>query len=278
MEFSAEPFKIKVVEPLKMNTRDQRAELISSVGFNVFNLPAESILIDLLTDSGASGMSDSQWAALSGGDESYAGSRNHYNFERTVREIFGYRRIVPTHQGSMAENLLILIEGFPTYGGLAGRDLEAMSLGLREVLDEDYMRFRISRIRYLGDELDRSGIPIVKRTGGHAVYVNAKDFVPHIPQHQFPGQALVVALHREAGIRAVVMFAHRDPDTGDTVYPEIEPVRLAVPRRVYTSMHMKYVAESIATIYEKRHEIKGLRVVKEPPDVRHFTAQLEEVV
>jgi tryptophanase len=457
MEFPAEPFKIKVVEPLKMNTREQRAELISSVGFNVFNLPAESILIDLLTDSGTSAMSDSQWAGLSQGDESYAGSRNYYNFEKTAREIFGYRHIVPTHQGRMAENLLfsvilkegnlipnnthfdttranvehkggravdlvieeglnptiehpfkgnmdinkletlikqqgpeqiplvmltitnnsaggqpvsmeniretrlicqrygiplffdacrfaencffikerepgysdksvaeiarelfsygdgctmsakkdglvniggflcinsddwaqraknllILIEGFPTYGGLAGRDLEAMSLGLREVLNEDYLRFRISQIGYLGEELDRSGIPIVKPTGGHAVYVNAKDFLPHIPQHQFPGQALVVALYREAGIRAVeigsLMFAHRDPETGDTVYPELELVRLAVPRRVYTSMHMKYVAESIAAIHGKRDEIKGLRVVKEPPYLRHFTAQLEEV-
>ncbi len=458
MEFPAEPFKIKVVEPLKMSTRKQRTELISSVGFNVFNIPAESILIDLLTDSGTSAMSDSQWAGLSKGDESYAGSRNYFHFEKTVREIFGYRYIIPTHQGRMAENLLfsvilkegdlipnnthfdttranvehkggkavdlvieeglnpslehpfkgnmdtrkleafieeqgperiplamltitnnsaggqpvsmeniretrsickrygvplffdacrfaencffikeresgyadksvveiarelfsygdgctmsakkdglvniggflgfnsdewaqkatnllILIEGFPTYGGLAGRDLEAMSIGFREVLNEDYLRFRISQIRYLGDELDQAGIPIVKPTGGHAVYVNAKEFLPHIPQHQFPGQALVVALYREAGIRAVeigsLMFAHPDPDTGKMAYPELELVRLAVPRRVYTSMHMKYVAESIAAIYENRDKIKGLRIVKEPPYLRHFTAQLEEIV
>lgn len=457
MEFPAEPFKIKVVEPLKMCTRQERERLIDEVGFNVFSLPADSVLIDLLTDSGTSAMSDDQWAGLALGDESYAGSRNYYHFEEAVREIFGYRHIIPTHQGRMAENLLftvavrpgdfvpnnthfdttranvehnsahaidliapggmdpnseapfkgnmdvqrledlirehgresvplvmltitnnsaggqpvsmanvrevralcdryeiplffdacrfaencflikeretgfqersvrqiaremfsygdgctmsakkdglvniggflamnsndlaqkatnllILIEGFPTYGGLAGRDLEAISRGLREVLNEDYLRFRVNQVRSLGQDLDDAGVPIVRPVGGHAVYVNAKEFLPHIPPSQFPGQALVAALYVEAGIRAVeigsLMFAHRDPDTGEVRHPEMELVRLAIPRRVYTSMHMKYVAESLISLYLQRDRIKGLRIVEEPPFLRHFTAKLEPV-
>jgi tryptophanase len=180
-----------------------------------------------------------------------------------------------------ATNLLILIEGFPTYGGLAGRDLEAMARGFYEVLNEDYLRFRINQIRDLGQQLIDQGIPIVKPVGGHAVYLNAKEFLPHIPQSEFPGQALAVALFREAGIRAVeigsLMFAQSDQATGEIHYPELELVRLAVPRRVYTSMHMKYVAQSIVEVYQQREQIKGLRIVEEPPFLRHFTAQLEEV-
>jgi tryptophanase len=402
-------------------------------------------------------MSDNQWAGLMLGDESYAGSRNYYHFEQTVREIFGFRHVIPTHQGRMAENLLfsvavkpgdyvpnnihfdttranvehkggiavdlvidegrdpyvehpfkgnidvqklerfieevgpervplamltvtnnsgggqpvsmenvrqtkrllerygipliidacrfaencyfikerepgyerktvaeiarelfgyadgctmsakkdglvniggflalnneewaekatqllILVEGFPTYGGLAGRDLEAMARGLREVLDEDYLRFRIGQVRYLGQLLLEAGIPIVRPVGGHAVYIDAKAFLPHIPQAQFPGQALVVALYREYGIRAVeigsLMFARRDPKTGQTIYPELELVRLAIPRRVYTTMHMNYVAESIIDLYRRRDQVRGLRIVYEAPVLRHFTARLEEV-
>jgi len=180
-----------------------------------------------------------------------------------------------------ATNLLILIEGFPTYGGLAGRDLEAMARGLYEVLNEDYLRFRINQIRDLGQQLIDRGIPIVKPVGGHAVYLNAKEFLPHIPQSEFPGQALAVALFREAGIRSVeigsLMFAQSDQVTGEIHYPELELVRLAVPRRVYTSMHMKYVAQSIVEVYGKRDQIKGLRIVEEPPFLRHFTARLEEI-
>jgi len=457
MLFPAEPFKIKVVEPIRKTTREERDRLIRQAGYNVFNLPAESIYIDLLTDSGTSAMSDNQWAGLMLGDESYAGSRNYYHFEQTVREIFGFRHVIPTHQGRMAENLLfsvavkpgdyvpnnihfdttranvehkggiavdlvidegrdpyvehpfkgnidvqklerfieevgpervplamltvtnnsgggqpvsmenvrqtkrllercgipliidacrfaencyfikerepgyerktvaeiarelfgyadgctmsakkdglvniggflalnneewaekatqllILVEGFPTYGGLAGRDLEAMARGLREVLDEDYLRFRIGQVRYLGQLLLEAGIPIVRPVGGHAVYIDAKAFLPHIPQAQFPGQALVVALYREYGIRAVeigsLMFARRDPKTGQTIYPELELVRLAIPRRVYTTMHMNYVAESIIDLYRRRDQVRGLRIVYEAPVLRHFTARLEEV-
>jgi tryptophanase len=180
-----------------------------------------------------------------------------------------------------AAHLEILMEGFPTYGGLAGRDLEAMARGLQEVLDEDYLAFRIGQIRYLGELLDKAGVPFVKPVGGHAVYLNAKEFLPHIPQSQFPGQALTVALYREAGIRAVeigsLMFAAKDEKTGEVKYPELELVRLAIPRRVYTSMHINYVADSIVQIYQKREQIRGLRLVYEAPYLRHFTAKLQEV-
>ena len=457
MQFPAEPFKIKVVEPIRMTTREERDRLIREAGYNVFNLPAEKIFIDLLTDSGTSAMSDNQWAGMMLGDESYAGSRNYFHFEETVRDIFGYKNVIPTHQGRVAENLLfsvmvrqgdvvpnnihfdttranvehkggqaldlvideglhpeadhpfkgnmdvnklraaierfgpervplimltvtnnsaggqpvsmtnirevrrvadeygiplifdacrfaencyfikqrepgyrdrsildiaremfsygdgctmsakkdglvniggflalnddetaqkvtnllILIEGFPTYGGLAGRDLEAVARGLREVLNEDFLRYRVGQVKYLGDLLTEAGVPIVKPTGGHAVYLNAKKFLPHIPQSQFPGQALTVALYREAGIRAVeigsLMFAHRDPETGETVYPELELVRLAIPRRVYTTQHMNYVAESIIELYRNREKIRGLKIVYEAPVLRHFTARLEEI-
>ncbi len=457
MEQLFEPFKIKVVEPIKRTTREERDRLLREGGLNVFNLPAESILIDLLTDSGTSAMSDNQWAGMMLGDESYAGSRNYFHLEETVRRIFGFKHVIPTHQGRSAENLLfsvtvskgkvvpnnnhfdttranvlhnggipldlvidegrdphvvhpfkgnmdlakleqvigtygpeniplcmitvtnnsgggqpvsmenirqtkqllsrygiplffdacrfaencyfikerepgyqdksiaaiaqemfsygdgctmsakkdglvniggflgmnddglcekvsnllILVEGFTTYGGLAGRDLEAIARGLEEVLDEDYLRFRVGQVRYLGELLDKAGVPILKPVGGHAVYVNAREFLPHIPPAQFPGQALVVALYREFGIRAVeigsLMFAEKDPVTGEERHPPLELVRLAVPRRVYTTMHMNYVAEALISLYQRRESIKGLRLVYEAPLLRHFTARLEEV-
>ncbi len=457
MRFPVEPFKIKVVEPIKKTTRTQRDRLIRKAGFNVFNLPAESIYVDLLTDSGTAAMSDNQWAGIMLGDESYAGSKSYYHFEKSIKSIFGFKHIIPTHQGRSAENLLfsitvkpgdivpnnihfdttranvlhnqgkpidlvideamdplcehpfkgnmdpnkledllkrvgaervplvmmtitnnsaggqpvsmenirqvraicnkyhrpffidacrfaencyfikerepgykkktilqiarelfsyadgctmsakkdglvniggflamnddalaekaanllILVEGFTTYGGLAGRDLEAIARGLQEVLNEDYLAFRIGQIRYLGDMLDQAGVPFVKPVGGHAIFLNAKEFLPHIPRHQFPGQALTVALYREAGIRAVeiggLMFGEKDEKTKEEKYPELELVRLAIPRRVYTSTHMQYVAESIIEIYKKRDRIKGLRLVYEAPLLRHFTARLEEV-
>jgi len=456
MRFPAEPFRIKVVEPLRRVPREERARLIREAGLNIFSVPADSIYVDLLTDSGTSAMSDHQWAGLMVGDESYAGSRNYFAFERTVREIFGFRYVIPTHQGRVAENLLfstvlkkgdlvpnnihfdttranvehqgadaldlvipegldptvlhpfkgnvdatrldqllaaerariplvmitvtnnsgggqpvsmanvravsevcrrhrvplffdacrfaencyfiqqrepgygdrpvesiakelfshgdgctmsakkdglvniggflamndgewaeritnllILIEGFPTYGGLAGRDLEAMARGLREVLNEDYLAFRIGQVAHLGEMLDEAGVPIVKPVGGHAVYVDARRFAAHIPQSQFPGQALVVALYRDYGIRAVevgsLMFAHRDPATGDTVYPALDLVRLAIPRRVYTTEHMRYVADSVIAIHRERAALRGLRIVHEAPVLRHFTARLEEL-
>jgi tyrosine phenol-lyase len=458
MQFPAEPFRIKVVEPIKKTTREQRDRLIREAGFNVFNLPAESIYVDLLTDSGTSAMSDNQWAGIMLGDESYAGSKNYYHFEQSIKSIFGFKNIIPTHQGRSAENLLfsvalrpgdkvpnnihfdttranvlhnqgvpidlvieeahhpaiehpfkgnmdplklerllqesdpqriplimmtvtnnsaggqpvsmenirqvsaiakkyqrpffidacrfaencyfikereagyadksiqdiaremfsyadgctmsakkdglvniggflamndddwsekcanllILVEGFPTYGGLAGRDLEAIARGLQEVLDLDYLAFRIGQVRFLGDMLTNAGVPIVRPVGGHAVFINAKEFLEHLPREQFPGQALVVALYREAGIRAVeiggLMFGEKDTSSGAEKYPELELVRLAIPRRVYTSMHMNYVAESIIELYRHRHQIKGLCIVHEAPLLRHFTARMEECI
>jgi len=195
--------------------------------------------------------------------------------------IGGFLALNDEEIAQKVKNLLILIEGFPTYGGLAGRDLEAIARGLKEVLNEDYLHYRISQVKYLGDLLDEAGIPIVKPTGGHAVYIDAKKFLPHIPQSQFPAQALTVALYREAGIRAVeigsLMFAHKDPKTGEMVYPQLELVRLAIPRRVYTTQHMNYVAESIIRIYKNREQIRGLKIVYEAPILRHFTVRLEEV-
>jgi tyrosine phenol-lyase len=457
MRFPAEPFKIKVVERIEKTTREERDRLVHQAGLNVFNIPAEKIYVDLLTDSGTAAMSDWQWAGIMTGDESYAGSRNYFHFEESVKSIFGFKHVIPTHQGRSAENLLfstvvkpgkivpnnihfdttranvqyhqgkavdlvipegldphvdhpfkgnmdvqkleklihdvgreniplimmtvtnnsgggqpvsmqnirdvheitrrhelpffldacrfaencyfikerepefantsirdiaremfsytdgctmsakkdglvniggflaanddqlaeqaanllILVEGFPTYGGLAGRDLEAIARGLQEVLNEDYLAFRIGQVRYLGELLDQAGVPILKPVGGHAVYLNAREFLPHIPQHQFPAQALTVALYREAGIRAVeiggLMFGEKDAETGVEKFPELELVRLAIPRRVYTSMHINYVAESIIEVFNNRERIKGLRIVYEAPILRHFTARLEEI-
>jgi tyrosine phenol-lyase len=454
MRFPAEPFRIKVVEPLRRVSREERERLITEAGLNIFAVPADSIYVDLLTDSGTSAMSDRQWAAIMMGDESYAGSRNFYHFEAAVRDIFGYKHVIPTHQGRVAENLLfstvlkagdivpnnihfdttranvqhqgaealdlvideghdptslhpfkgnldpnkldallardrakvplvmltvtnnsgggqpvslanaravsevckrhkvplffdacrfaenayfiqqresgcanksireiaqemfalgdgctmsakkdglvniggflalndsewsqritnllILIEGFPTYGGLAGRDLEAIAQGLQEVLSEDYLAFRIGQVAHLGERLSDGGVPIVKPVGGHAVYIDAKRFLPGIPQSEFPGQALVVALYLEYGIRAVevgsLMFAQKDEKTGEMVYPKLELVRLAVPRRVYTTEHMRYVADSVIELYNNREKLRGLRLTYEAPVLRHFTARLE---
>jgi tyrosine phenol-lyase len=457
MKFPSEPFKIKVVEPIRRTTREERDRLLRQAGYNLFQVPADSVYVDLLTDSGTSAMSDHQWAGLMLGDESYAGSRNFYHFEETVRSIFGFRHVIPTHQGRMAENLLfstvvkpgmvvpnnihfdttranvehqraeamdvvikeaydphcempfkgnmdlqrleevinrvgpdriplvmititnnsgggqpvsmenirrtralvsrygiplffdacrfaencyfikerepgygdkpvldiacelfsygdgctmsakkdglaniggflglnqerwaqditnmlILVEGFPTYGGLAGRDLEAMARGLREVLDEEYLRFRIGQVRYLGELLEKAGVPILKPIGGHAVYLNAREFMAHLPQDQFPAQALAVALYRDFGIRGVeigtVMFGRKDPATCRTIHPELEMVRLAIPRRVYTNMQITYVAESIIELYQRRESLAGLRMTYEAPVLRHFTCRFEEL-
>jgi len=456
VKFPCEPFKIKVVEPIRRTTREERERLLKEAGYNLFQLPADSVYVDLLTDSGTSAMSDDQWAGMMMGDESYAGSKNYYHFEAAVRSIFGFKHVIPTHQGRMAENLLfstvvkpgmcvpnnihfdttraniehqqaeavdlvikeaydpqcdlpfkgnmdlvrledvinrvgpariplamltitnnsaggqpvsmenirltrallnryhiplffdacrfaencffikerepeyadmpmleiarelfsygdgctmsakkdglvniggflslnhdqwaqditnmlILVEGFPTYGGLAGRDLEAMARGLREVLDEEYLRFRIGQVRYLGELLDSASVPILKPIGGHAVYLNAKEFLPHLRPEEFPAQALAVALFREYGIRGVeigaVMFGKRESATGRMIYPELEMVRLAIPRRVYTNMQIAYVAESLIELYGHRDLVNGLTLTYEAPVLRHFTARFQE--
>lgn len=443
-----EPFKIKVVEPIKLLSRKERERLLKEAGYNPFFLKAEQIYIDLLTDSGTAAMSDNQWSGLMLGDESYAGARNFYNLEKAVKDIFGFKFMVPTHQGRAAENilfsltvkkgdfvpnnthfdttranvehnggvavdlpvkealdpsskcdfkgnmdtdklkefikkvgaksiplciitvtnnsaagqpvsmenikevkkilsrykiplfidacrfaenvyfikkreksyreksikeiakemfsyadgctmsakkdglaniggflamndeklfekvkqLLILIEGFPTYGGLAGRDLEVVARGLYEALDINYLDYRTGQIRYLGEKMAHAGIPVVKPFGGHAVYIDAASFLPHIPRKQFPAQALVCELYLEAGIRTVeigsVMF-------GDKA--TLELVRLAVPRRVYTKSHLDYVADAAIRLFKKRKSIKGLRMTYESPVLRHFSSRFEPV-
>jgi len=188
------------------------------------------------------------------------------------------------NDGELAQkitNLLILIEGFPTYGGLAGRDLEAIAVGLEEVLDENYLQYRTAQVQYLAEMLDKENISIIKPAGGHAVYIDAQKFLPRIPNYQFPGQALVVELYKRYGIRSVeigsLMFAKKDEKTGKEIPPKLELVRLAIPRRVYTTMHMNYVAEGLAEVYKDREKIKGMRLTYEAPVLRHFTARLEPI-
>lgn len=452
-----EPYKIKSVEPLNKPKAEEREQIIQKAGLNIFNIPGDKVFIDLLTDSGTSAMSHFQWADMMRGDESYAGSQSFYRFEKSVQQIFGFKHVIPTHQGRAAErilfqavvkkgdfvpnnihfdttranvemkeahpvnlvveeaynpmdpspfkgnmdgnrlrrfirekgknkiplvmmtitnnsgggqpvslaniqevsqictkegipfffdacrfaenvyfikkrekgqkqrsllditqemfswaqgvtmsakkdalvniggflalqddalaqklkNILIISEGFPTYGGLAGRDLEAISTGLKEVLEKEYLEHRIQQVHYLGSLLQQAGIPVYQPFGGHAVYILADQFLPHIPQHQFPGWALTVALYRNFGIRAVeigsVMFSHADPQTGRKVFPRLEMVRLAIPRRVYTASHLHYVAESLEKIYKQRDQIKGLKITYESPYLRHFTVRMEEI-
>jgi tryptophanase len=177
-----------------------------------------------------------------------------------------------------SRNLLIITEGFPTYGGLAGRDLEAIAIGLEEVIQEDYLHYRIRSMQYIGEKLDASGVPYIKPTGGHAVYLDAKEFLSHIPPHELPGQALACALYLEGGIRSVeigtLMFGKYD-EQGNVISPPMELVRLAIPRRVYTQSHIDYVAECIIAIFEKRNEIKGLKINYEAKLLRHFTAEMD---
>ncbi|HPU62445.1 MAG TPA: tryptophanase [Bacillota bacterium] len=453
----AEPYRIKVVEPIELTTREEREKIIKEAGYNVFNIPSDKVYIDLLTDSGTSAMSNHQWAGLMLGDEAYAGGRNFYHLRDTVREITGFEHVLPTHQGRAAENILttmlvkpgqrvlgnmhfdtteghirlkggepvnlvikeglktamrhpfkgnidigrlieeietyskegiscinitvtcnsnggqpvamenirevrriakehsipvfldaarfaenayfirereegygnksiaeiaremfsyadgftmsakkdglvniggifatrdeelykkacqwgIVYEGFLTYGGLAGRDLEAMAQGLKEVLNEDYLESRIGQVAYLGESLLEHGIPIIEPVGGHGVYLDAKRFLPDIPQSAFPAQALVVELYVEAGIRAVELgtaaFGRRDEETGEMIYPALELVRLAIPRRVYTDRHMDMVVRALRNIRERRDEIRGLKLICEAPVLRHFTAEFERL-
>jgi tryptophanase len=443
-----EPFRIKSVEPIRWTTRAQREELLRAAHFNLFLLPADDVLIDLLTDSGTGAMSTHQWAAIMEGDESYAGSRSFDRFKASVQDIFGYTHVIPTHQGRAAErilfhvmckkgdvvpnnthfdttranvesvgaeavdlllpegrqpetrlpfkgnmdvaalealiervgreriplvmltvtnnsgggqpvsmenaravatvchkhgiplyfdacrfaenayfiklrepgyadktpkqiaqemfslgdgctmsakkdgmaniggflctnddilarqekDLLILTEGYPTYGGLAGRDLEAIAVGLQEALQEDYLRYRIASTAYLGDHIAEAGVPIVQPPGGHAIYIDAKAFLPHIPLAQFPGVALAAELYLEGGIRSV--------EIGTLMFGEaaqMELVRLAIPRRVYTQSHIDYVVEIILRVWERRAQIRGMRLTYEAPFLRHFTAHLEPI-
>lgn len=451
-----EPFKIKSVEPIYFNTREERETILSNAFYNPFLIKANDVLIDLLTDSGTSAMSSNQWAGIMKGDESYAGSPSFFRFEKVIKEITGYPIAIPTHQGRAAEkilfsilggagkyfisntlfdttraniefsgaagidlpceegkhpsipapfkgnmdvatlkrtiaeigvanipmvimtvtnnsgggqpvsmqnikevsavckennipffidacrfaencyfiklreagyanipvpkiaaelfsyadgctmsakkdafaniggflamkdlelanscrNLLIITEGFTTYGGLAGRDLEAIAIGLQEVMDENYLQYRIRSIEYLTHKLIAAGVPVMQPAGGHAVYLDAKAFLPHIPVHQYPGQALACALYTEGGIRSVeigsLMFGKYD-NNNQLVPAALELVRLAIPRRAYTQSHIDYVAEVITEVFEKRNHIGGLEIIEETPLLRHFTAKLKPV-
>jgi tyrosine phenol-lyase len=452
-----EPFRIKVVEPLRMTTREERERAVRAAGWNLFKVPAEDVLIDLLTDSGTSAMSTEQWAGVMRGDDSYAGSRSWFRFEQVVKDLTGFRHVVPTHQGRAAErilfslicrpglvvpsnthfdttranievtgaqavdlpvaegleparvapfkgnmdvaalrrllaergrekvpvvmmtvtnntgggqpvslenlravrkvcdefgvpfyldacrfaenawfirqrepgqsgrspreiakemfsladgctmsakkdglsniggflctnddhlavkekNLLILTEGFPTYGGLAGRDLEATAVGLVEVLEPDYLQYRVASIAYVAERLDRAGVPLVRPPGGHAVFLDAAGFLPHVPRSQYPGQALAVELYVHAGIRSCeigsVMFGKPDPTGGPEIPSAMELVRLAIPRRVYTQSHMDYVLESVLDVWGRRASLRGFRIVEASPHLRHFTAKFAPV-
>ena len=450
----AEPYKIKMVELLKMTTREEREQAIRNAGYNTFLLRSRDVYIDLLTDSGTSAMSDRQWAGLMMGDEAYAGSENYYHLEAAIQEFYGYKYLVPTHQGRGAEhlmsqimiregdyipgnmyftttrlhqeiaggnfvdvivdeahdpdsthpfkgnidmekldqlvqevgadripyislegcvnmaggqpfsmanlkelnaycrqhnipimldatrtienawfirrreegyadksireilreicdltdgctmsakkdllvniggffacndeeiflkaqNMVVVYEGLHTYGGLAGRDMEAMALGLREAVMQEHQDARIGQVRYLGVNLRKAGVPIVRPIGSHAIFLDAKAFLPHLDQDQFPAQTLAAELYLEAGIRSMErgnVSAGRDPATGENRRPPLELVRLTLPRRVYTQAHMDVVVEAVARVYERRNEIRGLKMAYEPEYLRFFQARFE---
>ncbi len=449
----AEPFKIKVVEPVKLTTREQRERAIAEAGYNTFLLRSEDVYIDLLTDSGTSAMSDWQWAGMMLGDEAYAGSRNFYHLEEMVRKYYGYRYIVPTHQGRGAEhilsrvlirpgdlipgnmyftttrlhqelaggrfvdviipeahdplsehpfkgnvdleklaslirahpgkipyvsmaatvnmaggqpisienlravreltarhgirvildatrvaenahflqrrephqagrsvaaivrelcslsdgctmsakkdalvnmggflavndqalyeeasNLVVVYEGLHTYGGMAGRDMEAVARGIEESLADDHIHARVGQVLYLGDKLREWGIPIVLPIGGHGVFIDTRRFLPDIPQEHYPAQALAAAIYTDSGVRTMergIVSAGRNQDTGEENKPALELVRLAIPRRVYTQAHMDVVAESVLAVHDERDRIRGLRMVYEPRYLRFFQARFE---
>ncbi len=452
----AEPYKIKMVEPLRMLSKKEREKAIVEAGYNTFLLRSEDVYIDLLTDSGTSAMSDRQWAGLMLGDEAYAGSRNFYHLEETVQNIYGYKHLVPTHQGRAAEhmiskilikegdfipgnmyftttklhqemagakfvdviideahdpnseypfkgdidlnklqalidkvgadkipyvamattvnmaggqpislknlkalrkltqkygidivhdmtrvaenaymiqqkeegyqdktvaeivkeindltdhatmsakkdalvniggflatndpnvfqearNMVVVYEGLHTYGGLAGRDMEAMAIGIKESVMDDHQRARVGQVQYLGDLLLKAGVPVVKPIGTHGVFLDAKAFYPHLSQDEFPAQTLAAELYVDSGVRAMergVVSAGRNKETGKHNYPKLELVRLTIPRRVYTQAHMDVVAESVIDVYENAKNAGGLKMVYEPKYLRFFQARFEKL-
>ena len=452
----AEPFKIKVVEPLKMTTREERLKAIEEAGYNTFLLRSEDVYIDLLTDSGTNGMSDHQWAGMMLGDEAYAGSKNFYHLEEKVQQYYGYKYLVPTHQGRGAENIIskiliksgnfvpgnmyftttrlhqelaggtfvdviideahdsqhlhpfkgnvdiqklekliqevgaknipyvsvavtvnmaggqpvsmenlrqvralasqhgikvildatravenayfiktreagfaektiaeilkemcsytdgatmsgkkdllvniggflalndwdvfeearnmvVVYEGLHTYGGLAGRDLEAMAIGIEEAVQYDHIKARIGQVEYVGEKLLSIGVPIVQPIGGHAIFLDAKQFLPHLQQLQFPAQTLAAELYLDSGIRSMergIVSAGRNKETGENYFPKLELVRLTFPRRVYTQAHCDVLAESVESVFENRKNITGLKMVYEPKYLRFFQARFERL-
>jgi len=452
----AEPYKIKMVEPLRMLSKKEREKAIEEAGYNTFLLHSEDVYIDLLTDSGTSAMSDRQWAGMMLGDEAYAGSRNFYNLEKTVQDVYGYKHLVPTHQGRAAEhmistiliksgdyipgnmyftttklhqelagakfvdviideahdpnseypfkgdidlnklqalidrvgadkipyvamattvnmaggqpismknlkavremtqkhgidivhdmtrvaenaymiqqkeegyqdktvaeivkeinsltdhatmsakkdalvniggflatndprvfeearNMVVVYEGLHTYGGLAGRDMEAMAIGIKESVMDEHQKARVGQVQYLGNLLLNAGIPIVKPVGTHGVFLDAKAFYPHLTQDEFPAQTLASELYIDSGVRAMergVVSAGRNKETGKHNYPKLELVRLTIPRRVYTQAHMDVVAESVIDVYENAKNARGLKMVYEPKYLRFFQARFEKL-
>ncbi|KFZ27655.1 MAG: Tryptophanase [Candidatus Izimaplasma bacterium HR2] len=457
-KYVAPPYRIKMVEPIKMTTKEERISLLKESGYNPFSLRSEDVYIDLLTDSGTGAMSHFQWAALMMGDEAYAGSRSFYRLEKVAKEITNYKYIIPAHQGRGAEQVvlpqlvdrdglyfisnmhfdttrahvelagaraldcvidecfdtenyhpfkgnfhlenlvriieekgkeniagiimtitnnsaggqpvsmenmhevkkiavkygitllidgaryaenayfvkqredryknksireialevfdladiflmsakkdgisnigglicikedtdlynkcrtyIVPMEGFPTYGGLTGRDMEALAVGLNEALEEDYLEHRLDQVRYLGDKLRDAGIPIQYPTGGHAVFVDCKKFAPHIPFDQFPAQAVGNAVYLEAGVRPVEIGSFllgRDPDTHKNLESPLELMRLTIPRRTYTYAHLDVVADAVIEVYKNRDSLVGLEFDYEPPVLRHFTARLRPI-
>jgi len=452
----AEPYKIKMVEPITMTTREYREKALEEAGNNTFLLRSKDVYIDLLTDSGTSAMSDRQWAGLMMGDEAYAGSRNFYHLEKTIQDYYGYKHVVPTHQGRAAEhiisqilikkgdfvpgnmyftttklhqemaggkfvdiivdeahdpqsmykfkgdvdltklqklidevgadkipyvsiastvnmaggqpvsmanlkalremtnkygikimhdmtriaenafmiklnekgyadktvaeivfefnsltdgatmsakkdalvniggflavndsdtfdkarNMVVVYEGLHTYGGMAGRDMEALALGIKESVDDDHIAARVGQVFYLGQKLIDMGVPIVRPVGTHGVFLDAKSFLPHVSQDKFPAQTLAAELYLDSGVRAMergVVSAGRNKETGEHNYPKLELVRLTIPRRVYTQAHMDVIAESVERVYENRKNIKGLKMVYEPDYLRFFQARFEKL-
>ncbi len=452
----AEPWKIKMVEPLRITTTAERERALADAGYNTFLLRSEDVYIDLLTDSGTNAMSDRQWAGLMLGDEAYAGSRSFYEFEQTIRDVYGYRHVLPTHQGRGAEhlisrvairpgqivpgnmyftttrahqelvggifedvvidaahdpqdenpfkgdvdisklerligregadniayvslagtvnmaggqpvsmacvrdlralcdrhrirlfldatrmvenaffiqerepgyadktiaailkefcsytdgawmsakkdslvniggwlalndqelfeaarNLVVVFEGLHTYGGLAGRDMQAMAIGITESVQDDHIRARIGQVRYLGDLLAAADVPLVKPIGGHAIFLDARRFYPHLSQEVFPAQTLAAELYLDSGVRGMergIVSAGRDPATGEHRHPRLELTRLAIPRRVYTQAHMDMVAEAVQTVYGNRHSAKGLAMTYEPRYLRFFQARFDRL-
>lgn len=455
-KYPAEPYRVKSVEYVRMNTKKEREAIIKEAGYNTFLIDSEDVYIDLLTDSGTNAMSDKQWAGIMRGDEAYAGSKNWKHLEATVKELFGFKYVVPTHQGRGAENLLshiaikpgqfvpgnmyftttrfhqennggifvdiicdeahdptadlpfkgnvdikkltnlieqegadniayvcvaitvnlaggqpvsmqnlrdvstvcqkngiklfmdatrcvenayfikereegysrksikeilleefsyadgctmsgkkdclvniggflcmndpeiflkakelvVVYEGMPSYGGMTGRDMEAMAIGLIESIDEEYIKHRIMQVRYLGERLMEAGVPIVEPIGGHAVFLDAKRFCPHIQQKQFPAQALAAAIYTESGVRSMergIVSAGRDRESGKDYEPKLETVRLTIPRRVYTYAHMDVVAEAVIKLYENKEKIRGLKWTYEPQQLRFFTGRFEQI-
>ena len=455
-KYPAEPYRIKTVETVKMISREEREKVMKKAGYNTFLINSEDVYIDLLTDSGTNAMSDKQWAGMMMGDEAYAGSRNFHNLEKTVQDIFGFKYLVPTHQGRGAENLLsqiaikpgqyvpgnmyftttryhqernggifvdiiqdeahdagldipfkgnicldklqnlideqgaeniayvclavtvnlaggqpvsmknmrevreltnkhgikvyydatrcvenayfikeqeegfsdktikeivqemfsyadgctmsgkkdclvniggflcmndeelfneakelvVVYEGMPSYGGVAGRDMEAMSIGLQESVQFEYIEHRVKQVRYLGDKLKEAGVPIIEPAGGHAIFLDARRFCPHLNQDEFPAQSLAASLYVESGVRSMergIVSAGRNKDTGDHHRPKLETVRLTIPRRVYTYRHLDVVADAVIKLYQHKEDIKGLKFTYEPKQLRFFTARFDYI-